>query len=237
MKKKGIRTSLIILTRNEIEGRRTMIGRIPFETVDEHFVVDYQSDDGTIDFLRKRGIRIVHQQKPGRGEAFQLAAQIARGENLVFFSPDGNEDPSDIPKLLKKMEEGFDLVIVSRFLPTSRNEDDNRLLKPRAWANRTFTLIANLLWNRSGRYMSDTINGYRAITKSAFERLHVDETGYVVEYQMTIRAMRLGLKIAEIPTIEGKRIGGESKAQSIPTGLFFVRFLLREILRSMLDRY
>jgi hypothetical protein len=41
--------------------------------------------------------------------------------------------------------------------------------------------------------------------------------------------MKFGLKIAEIPTIEGQRIGGESTAKSIPTGLLFVRFLFKEI--------
>lgn len=235
--KKKIKTSLVILTRNEIDGMRAMIGRIPFEAVDEHFVVDFQSDDGTVDFVKKRGIKIIHQQKPGRGEAFREAAEVAKGEYLIFFSPDGNEDPRDIPKLIKKLDKGFELVIASRFLPQSRNEEDDSLFKPRAWANRAFTLFANIVWNRRGKYITDTINGYRAITKSAFKKLKLDTQGYVVEYQMSIRAMRLKLKVVEIPTIEGERIGGESKARSIPTGLRFVAFLLREIWGSIQGEY
>ncbi len=237
MRKKTIKTTLVILTRNEIEGMRALVGRIPFEAVDEHFVVDYKSDDGTIDFVNRRGIRIVHQENPGRGEAFRLAARIARGEYLVFFSPDGNEDPADIPKLLAKLKEGYEMVIASRFLPQSRNEEDGRLFRPRAWANRAFTLIANLLWNRSGRYISDTINGYRAVRKEAFERMYLTASGYAVEYQMSIRAMRFGMKVMEIPTIEGERIGGETKARSIPTGLRFLGFLFREIWLSTLGRF
>lgn len=231
--KKRVQTSLIILTRNEIEGMRALIGRIPFEAVDEHFVVDYESDDGTVDFVKKRGIRIVHQEIPGRGEAFRLAAEVARGKYFVFFSPDGNEDPADIPKLIEKLKEGSDMVIASRFLPKSRNEEDDQLMKPRAWANRAFTFIANLLWNRSGTYISDTINGYRAITKEAFDQLRLNAQGYAVEYQMSIRAMRLGLRVVEIPTIEGERIGGESKARAIPTGLNFLGFLVKEIWYSI----
>lgn len=233
MRKKKIESTLVILTRNEIEGMRALVGRIPFEAVDEHFVVDYRSDDGTVEFVKKRGMRIVRQERPGRGEAFRLAASLARGELLVFFSPDGNEDPADIPKLLAKLREGYDMVIASRFLPRSRNEEDDWFIKPRAWANRGFTLIANLFWNRSGRYITDTINGYRAIRKSAFERLRLTAEGYAIEYQMSIRAMRLGLRIAEIPTIEGQRIGGESKAKAIPTGIRFLGFLCREILASL----
>ncbi|OGY16952.1 MAG: hypothetical protein A2785_02340 [Candidatus Chisholmbacteria bacterium RIFCSPHIGHO2_01_FULL_49_18] len=227
-KKKHIETTLVILTRNEIEGMRALVGRIPFEACDEHFVVDFESDDGTVDFVRKRGIRIIRQEKPGRGEAFRLASREAQGKFLVFFSPDGNEDPADIPKLLDKLREGYDMVIASRFLPGSRNEEDRFLVRPRAWANRAFSFVANLLWNRGGEYVSDTINGYRAIRKSAFDKLQLTAQGYAIEYQMTIRAIRKGMRIAEIPTIEGQRIGGESKAGSIPTGLRFLWFLLRE---------
>jgi hypothetical protein len=46
---------------------------------------------------------------------------------------------------------------------------------------------------------------------------------------MSIRAMKLGLKVIEIPTIEGPRIGGVSTAKSIPTGLLFLKHLLIEI--------
>ena len=57
-------------------------------------------------------------------------------------------------------------------------------------------------------------------------------SGFVIVYQMSIRAMKLGLKVAEIPTVEGKRIGGVSTAKSIPTGLLFLRFLLKEIMNG-----
>ena len=74
-----------------------------------------------------------------------------------------------------------------------------------------------------------TINGYRAVTRQAFARMGVDTDGFVVEYQMSIRAMKLGLRVVEIPTHEGDRIGGRSTAKSLPTGLVFLRFLIREL--------
>jgi hypothetical protein len=109
------------------------------------------------------------------------------------------------------------------------NEEDGKMFPWRAWANRAFTYIANLLWNK-GKYVTDTINGYRAIKKEAFNLLNLDAPGFAIEYQMSIRAMKAGLKIAEIPTVEGQRIGGESTAKSIPTGILFVKFLLREMM-------
>lgn len=223
---KKIKSTLVILTRNEIEGMTAMLSKIPFNKVDEAFVIDYNSTDGTKEFVKKNKVRLINQKKPGRGKAFRLAIQKAKGKHLVFFSPDGNEDPNDIPKLLSLLDKGYDLAIASRFLPDSRNEEDDQLIKLRAWANQGFTMLANLIF---GGKLSDSINGYRAITKKAFQSLKLDGQGYVIEYQMSIRAKKLGLKITEIPTIEGDRIGGQSGSKAIPTGLLFVRFLVREI--------
>jgi glycosyltransferase involved in cell wall biosynthesis len=221
--------TLVILTFNEIEGIKSLYDRIPFKEVGEYFVVDGGSTDGTIEFFNEKNIPVVIQDKPGRAEAFRVGINKANGENIIFFSPDGNEDPNDIPRLLNLLEKGYDMAIASRFLPGSRNEEDEAAVPVRAWVNRTFTFLANSFWNKR-QYITDTINGYRAVKKSVFLKMNIDASGFVVEYQMSIRAMKLGLKVAEIPTYEGNRIGGKSKAKSLPTGVAFVRFLAREIL-------
>ncbi len=224
-----MKSSLIILTLNEIEGVRALYDKIPFDAVDECFVVDGGSTDGSVEFFRERGIRVVPQEIKGRGEAFRIAVKEAEGDHLIFFSPDGNEDPNDIPKLLELLTKGYDIAIASRFLPGSKNEEDDLRFPWRAWANKTFTYIANIIWNTNRNYITDTINGYRAIKKEVFNKLNIDAPGFVIEYQMSIRAMKLGLKVVEIPSIEGLRIGGESTAKSIPTGLLFLKHLLIEI--------
>lgn len=48
-----MKTSLIILTRNEIYGLKFVLRKIPFEAVDECFAVDYNSKDGTLKFLKE----------------------------------------------------------------------------------------------------------------------------------------------------------------------------------------
>lgn len=222
-----VQTTLIILTRNEIEGLKSLIRKIPFETVDEFFAVDYKSVDGTVEFFEKNQIPVIKQQKPGRAEAFKLGAKKAQGRYLIFFSPDGNENPADIPQIAGLLKKGSDLVIASRFLRESRNEEDNQTFKFRKWANRVFTLLVRLIWGGS---VSDSINGYRGISKEALKRLKLDAKGFAIEFQMTIRAVKLKMKIEEIPTIEGNRIGGQSTSYAIPTGLKFIVLLFREIL-------
>lgn len=221
-------TTLIILTRNEIAGLRTLINKIPVTSMDECFAVDYRSTDGTVPYFEKHRIPVVHQTKPGRAEAFRVAARKAHGDILVFFSPDGNEDPADIPKLIAAIQDGADMAIASRFMAQSRNEEDDQLMKPRKWANQIFTWAANVCFRKKGPYITDSINGYRSISKHAFSDLHLDADGFAIEYQMTMRAMKRRLVIAEIPTIEGNRVGGQSGSAAIPTGLAFIRYFLKE---------
>lgn len=222
-------TSIIILTRNEIDGVKSVIKNLPKVSDAEYFAVDYKSTDGTVEYFQKRHIPVVRQKKSGRSEAFQLGARRAKGKYLVFFSPDGNEDPADIPRLIEALKSGADLSIASRFMRGSRNEEDDKVLKFRKWANQGFTALVNVMW---GGHLTDSINGYRAITKSAYNQLHLDAEGFAVEFQMSIRALKQHLTIVEIPTQEGNRIGGKSTSYAVPTGLTFCYYLLRELFVS-----
>ena len=89
-------------------------------------------------------------------------------------------------------------------------------------------MLANRLFNK-GPYVTDTINGFSGNEPSAFLDMQTTVKRFPIEYQISIRAMRRGWKIAEIPTVEGQRIGGESKALSWPVGKDHLRVLLTEL--------
>jgi glycosyltransferase involved in cell wall biosynthesis len=220
--------SLIVLTFNEIDGVRAMLPRLTADYADEVLVVDGGSTDGTIEYCRAMGLRVVGQERPGRGEACRVGASHTRGDALVFFSPDGNEDPADIPRLFDALEADGDVAIASRFLPGARNEEDDVALPLRKWTNQAFSLAANAIWNRRAR-VTDTINGFRGIHRAAFDTLALRSMGYTIEFEMTIRAMKRRMRIVEIPTREGKRVGGRTKAPSFRTGIVFLRFLVLEL--------
>lgn len=223
-----MKKALVILTFNESEALPKIWDRIPLAAADELLAVDGGSKDGTVEFLQSKGVRVLGQPRRGRGVAFRVAAEATDAQALCYFSPDGNEDPADIPRLFAALEQGCDLAIASRMMKGAFNEEDVHWWRPRKWVNQAFTALANLLWNR-GPYVSDTINGYRAIRREKMLGLGLDADGFVIEYQMSIRAMKRGLKIAEIPTYEGPRLGGVSTAQSWPTGVIFLKNLAREL--------
>lgn len=227
----GMRIGLAILNRNEQDALPEILPQIPRGSVELVFCVDGNSTDASPQILKEHDIAIVEQRSPGRGEAFRIAFERARDEvdALIFFSPDGNENPADISRFRDHLESGADMVIASRMMEGAFNEEDVHRLRPRKWANLAFDWMAYVTWGRGAPRITDAINGYRAITVTAWDQLKPDGPGYTIEYQASIRAYKTGLKVVEFPTIEGQRIGGESQAKALDTGLRFLKLYLSEL--------
>lgn len=223
-----MKLTLAILTYNEITGLQNLFDKIPFEAVDEAFCVDGGSTDGTLEFFKQKNFKVYAQTKRGRGEAFRVAFEKAEGDAVLFFSPDGNENPADIPKFKPLLEKGNDIVVATRMVKGAHNEEDEQVLKWRKWANNAFNVMANATWNR-GPFVTDTINGFRAITKTAWAQIQPDAQGYTIEYQGSIRAFKKRLKIAEFPTYESGRLDQREGSPSIQTGLSFLKLYFSEL--------
>lgn len=199
---------------------------------DEIVAIDGGSTDNTVELLGQYGIPVIAQSRRGRGEAFLEAFEKIESDAYIFFSPDGNEDIQDLPKFKQELERGADLVIASRMMKGARNEEDDLLFKWRKWANNAFNFLVNFFFNFGGKYITDSINGYRAIKRSSAQSLGLNAQDYTIEYQMTMRALAKKLNIVEFPTIEGERLAGDTGAPSIPTGLRFIRRFFIELNRK-----
>ena len=218
--------TLVILNYNEIEGIKALYDKLPLDEVDEVFAIDPGSTDGSLEFLKSKGMRVIIQEIKGRGEAFRIGIREAKYENVIFFSSDGNEDSNDILKMIRFLEQGYDMAIASRFMKGSRADDSDIPLPIRGIGNKFFTIIANIIW---GGHLADSINGFRGIKKSKFQEINPDAQGFGIEYQISIRALKSKFKIKEFPTYEGDRIGGKSTAHTFATGWLFIKLILREL--------
>ena len=232
-----MKITLCLLTRNELECLKVIFPKIPAPGVGVGFdavvAIDGGSTDGTVAFFEKHGVPVIGQSRKGRGDAFIQAFNKVDSDAYIFFSPDGNESIEDLSKFRGYFEnEGADIVIASRMMKGAVNEEDHQFFKFRKWANNAFNFLANLFFRKSGPYITDSINGFRGITRKVALALQLDALDYTIEYQMTIRALNQGKKIVEFPTVEGQRVAGETGAPSIPTGIRFIKRFFYELLRK-----
>lgn len=235
-----MKIALCILTYNERPCLEIIFPKVPKPGAEAGYdclcAIDGGSTDGTLDFYRERGVPVILQERRGRGDAFQQAFRRIDADAYIFFSPDGNEDVADLPKFRPLLEAGGDLVIASRMMEGAVNEEDSQLFRWRKWGNNAFNLAAILLFRHQGPFITDSINGYRAITRVAAQRLDLDALDFTIEYQMTIRALKNRMKVVEFATVEGQRVSGETQAPSILTGLRFLRCLFREVMPGLTSR-
>jgi glycosyltransferase involved in cell wall biosynthesis len=221
--------TLILVVRNEEEALRAMLSKIPFSAFEDSLALDGNSVDQTVSILERAGIRTCRQQERGLGAARIEAVERVETTHFVFFSPDGNEDPADLPRIAEMLRNGAQFVVASRMVRGGRNEEDDKLLKWRKYANQGFAILANLFFAHGGNRTTDVTNAMRGMSRETWDRMRITSRDLTVDFQMVIRALKLGIPITEFPTREGDRIGGKTNFASIPTGIAELKLLLREI--------
>lgn len=214
--------TLIAATLNELEAAKVVLPRIDRSWVDEIIVVDGGSTDGTVEFCTSQGYIVFRQKEPGYGSAMKEAAERAKGEFIIEFPPDGNSLPEKVPDVIKKLNEGYDFVIASRYAPGARSDDDDIVTAIGNWG---FTFVTNLLFWSS---YTDVLVGFRGYRKSAYEKLDMTATGLDWSIQMPIQFRKKRMRVADVPAIEPKRIGGVRKMRPFRTGVRILKTLIKE---------
>lgn len=221
-----MKVTLLIPTLNEIDGMRIVMPKIKKEWVDQIIIVDGGSRDGTIEYAKENGYFLVEQKSKGLVGAYQDALEFASGDVIIIFTPDGNSLPEVIPELVRKMDEGYDMVIVSRYLKGAKSYDDDIVT---AFGNWMFTNMINVLFRA---HYTDTLVGFRAWKKDLFFRTKADENLFSFEPFSAIKCAKLKLKYSEIPGSEPRRIGGERKMQPLRNGFQVLMIILKEFFRK-----
>ncbi len=215
----GHGTLLVLPTYNEAESLPSLLQEI-FEVLPqvEVLVVDDASPDGTGIWVEQRILEeprlhvLPRAQKLGLGSAYRDAWQWAMQRefsSLLTMDADGSHPPGALPALLAPLLAGeADLVIGSRYVPggSIRNWPLGRRFLSR-------------LANASARFLlrlpvRDATAGYRAWTLPALRRLDPDRIhadGYSFLQESLWRALRLGIRVREIPITFVERRGGRSK--------------------------
>ena len=216
--------TIFVLTLDEIDGVSAIMPKVKKEWADQIVLVDGGSTDGTIEKAKELGFDVIHQKNKGEGNACRVGTDATESDFVMFFSPDGNDVPTDIPKLIQKTKEGFDVVHISRFGKESISEDANWLER---FGNNMFTFLVNSFFG--GTY-TDALNGFRIIKRKLWDELKTDAQFLNIEQQTCIRLAKSKIPIYVIEGMEPKRIGGERKMRPLTTGAQLSYQIIKEFI-------
>jgi glycosyltransferase involved in cell wall biosynthesis len=215
--------SVVIPAKNEERNLEWVLSRIPRD-VGEVILVDGDSTDRTVEVARELwpSIRIVGQERRGKGAALQAGFQAATKRYIVMLDADGSMDPGEIDRFVGCLVEGNDLAKGSRFMSGGSSTDITPL---RAFGNRFFVGLTNVLFSRRD---TELCYGYMALRRDALPVLALDADGFEIETQIVLRALRGGLRVAEVPSHETPRLFGTSNLSVVRDGTRVLRQIFRE---------
>ncbi|MGB9112961.1 MAG: glycosyltransferase family 2 protein [Acidimicrobiales bacterium] len=219
--------SVVIPTMNEARNITGVLERLP-DIVDEVVLVDGRSVDVTklMAATTRPNIRFIDEHARGKGVALRAGLAAATGDIIIAMDADGSMSPEEIPRFVNPLEHGFDLAKGSRFVAGGGSLDITRF---RRLGNRGLVLASNILLDV---HYTDLCYGFFALRRIFLEALDLRSTGFEIETEITVRAQIIGLRIAEVPSVELPRRNGESNLRTIRDGFRVLGTLLSERRRS-----
>jgi dolichol-phosphate mannosyltransferase len=174
----------------------------------EIVVVVGQSTDGTADIAARSGANVLPDTGRGKGRAIREAIPHIRTPVTVFLDADGSHDPEDIPLLVEPILAGeADHVVASRLRGGSSELHGGFDEFLRLAGSSFITACINWRFNCG---LSESQNGFRALRTSVLRELDLRENTTTIEQEMTIKTLRQGWRIAEVPSHEHPRRHGTS---------------------------
>ena len=223
---------MCLITWNELEGCKHDVPLIDKSKFDQVYCIDGGSTDGTVAYLEEQGIEVYPQTAKGLNQACKDGADRCRCDAFVFFHPKGSVPVEDSYKFRSYFEQGYELVVGSRMMKESHNEEDEHFLKPRKWFVLSLAFAAKILFKREGNTVWDSLHGFRGMTVEAFRKCNISDMSPSVDIEMVCRSYKLKLKRVEFPTTESARIAGTTHFKAFPTGKKLLRYLIWEIGRQ-----
>jgi dolichol-phosphate mannosyltransferase len=205
--------------------------RLPYEII----IVNDCSSDGTAAVIAglmaaDPSVRTVNRTPPGGfGRAIRAGLALVEGDVVVPYMADKSDDPADVVRYYRKIEEGYDCVFGSRFRPGARVENYP-----------TVKLIANRIVNRCIQAMffcrfNDLTNAFKAFrTEVILDCGPYCASHFNITIEMSLSALIRKYKIAEIPISWYGRTWGSSHLRLTQMGRRYLAILLKVFAEKIL---
>ncbi len=202
---------MIIPCYNEVKTIQEVVQAVKDTAIaHEIIIVDDGSTDGTRDLLTAYAddplVRVIlHDHNQGKGAAVRTGFAAATGEIFLIQDADLEYDPRDYPKLLQPLQENKTMVVYgSRFLGGPRST----MFFWNMIANRTLTLITNILYNT---ILSDMETCYKVMRAEVVKGMRLRSRRFEFEPEITSKILKRGYRIYEVPISYNGRPWDEGK--------------------------
>jgi dolichol-phosphate mannosyltransferase len=197
----------------------------------EIVIVDDNSSDRTAKLSdqlakKRRDVSVIHRKgNPGMGNALMEGTKKAKGQFVVWVMGDRCDNLETIPKMVRKLEGGYDMVFGSRYMAGGSSGDLDRL---KAFSSSGYTSVARLVF---GFRVHDITNAFRAFRKSILNKIEIESADFAISPEFAIKAHMAGFKLGEVPTTYHNRVFGKTKFRMMQMGLRYFSLLKYRFLK------
>jgi glycosyltransferase involved in cell wall biosynthesis len=204
---------------NVIEDTATVMDslKLPYEII----VIDDGSTDNTrrVATIYKATV-LSHEKNRGKGYAERKGFRHAQGDIVVTIDGDGAHNPKEITSLITPLLNGTDIAAGSRFMGNG------------PYSTSRLNLLGNILFNMSimimtGRRVTDSQTGFRAIKKDVLHKLNLESQGYEIETEITVKSLKNGFKFREEPITVNRREYDTSKIRLFSDGAKILKTIFK----------
>ena len=212
---------VLIPTLNEKDTIGPVIEGMKAQGYHNILVADGRSTDGTAEIAESLGAAVITQRGKGKGKAMIEAFSIIEEPYVLMLDGDGTNPP-----------EFADAMVEPLFAGRADHVIGNRLADYEKGALTKLNRFGNDVMNRMfkwahGVYMTDILSGYRAFTKESLEKMHLTESGFEIETEISSEVVHHNLRFEVVPTYYKKRPGSPTKLNPIKDGAKILRAINR----------
>ncbi|GAB6285661.1 MAG: S-layer glycoprotein N-glycosyltransferase AglJ [Methanoregula sp.] len=211
---------ILIPTLNESPTIGTVVREFVELGYNHILVIDGKSTDNTVKIARDAGATVRTQSGKGKGNAIIEAFEVIEQPYILMLDGDGTYSSKDAEKMLTPLFLGFDQVIGDRLI----NAEEGSFSRLNLLGNHMLNLLFKVAHSRD---LHDILSGYRAFTQLALQQMHLKETGFEIETEISVEAVRNGQRVMVVPIRYLRRPGTATKLSPFHDGLKIVSTIYR----------